>query len=231
MAQYFKNFELKSGEELEDLQLNNLKIIQNENLYRFTSDSVLLSNFVKTGPKDNVLELCSGCGVISILVNEKYKPKSIVGIDIDKNLVDMANRSLLYNRISNINFICDDAKNIVNYVNSESFDIVVCNPPYYVLNKNEKVDIKYLNAKYETQINLDAIFNSCNKTLKYGGKFFICFTPSRVQELITIASKYKFVLKKMQFVYPKNKKQSCLVLCAFTKNGNINCDVLKGIII
>ena len=87
---------LKSGDVLDDLQLNNLKIIQNKKHYCFTSDSVLLSNFVKTGPKDNVLELCSGCGVISILVNEKCKPKRVVGIELDKILFDIALSLYLY---------------------------------------------------------------------------------------------------------------------------------------
>ena len=131
MAQNFEETLLKGGEVLDDLQLNNLKIIQNRKHYCFTSDSVLLSNFVKTGPKDNVLELCSGCGVISILVNEKCKPKRVVGIELDKILFDMSVRSVQYNGINNITFICDDAKNILNYEKRQSFDVVVCNPPYF----------------------------------------------------------------------------------------------------
>lgn len=230
MAQNLSNFHLKEGEIIEDLQLNNLQIIQNKNLYRFTSDSVLLSNFVSLGPKDNAIEFCSGCGVISILACEKYSPKSIVGIDIDQNLVDMANRSLLFNNISKIKFICDNAKNILNHVRANSFDVAFCNPPYYVLNKNEKINLKYLSTKYETKINIDDIFNCCQKTLKFGGKLFLCFTPTRLQELLNSATKYNFVLKKIQFVYPKNKKLASLVLCAFTKNGNKNCDVLTPIL-
>ena len=226
MAQNSLKTLLKSGEVLDDLQLNNLKIIQNRKHYCFTSDSVLLSNFVKTGPKDEVLELCSGCGVISILVNEKCKPKSVLGLEIDKELCDMAVRSLTLNKIENIKFICDDAKNILNYVKRESFDVVVCNPPYFVLKEDEKINLKYLNAKYETKINIDEIFSCASCSVKFGGKFFVCFTPIRIQELLSSATKYNFILKEMQFVYPKNKKLASLVLCYFIKNGNKNCNVL-----
>ena len=93
---------LKENEVLDDLQLNNLMIIQNKNNYRFTSDSVLLSNFVKVGHKDFVVEFCSGSGVISILVNEKYKPKNIIGFELQSELCEMSNRTLLYNNITNI---------------------------------------------------------------------------------------------------------------------------------
>ena len=228
MAQNLNNFPLKSGEALEDLQINNLKIIQNKNYYRFTSDSVLLSNFVKIGPKDNVLELCSGCGVISILINEKYKPKSVVGIDIDETLVDMANRSLEFNNLTKIKFICDDANSILNYAKRQSFDAIVCNPPYFILNQNEKVDIKKLNAKYEIKININQIFDVAEKSLKFGGKFFLCFTPTRIQELLSVATSYNFVLKKLQFVYSKNKqKLSTLALCYFVKNGKNFCEVVE----
>ena len=228
MAQKSRENNLKNGEVLDDLQLNNLKIIQNRNLYCFTSDSVMLSNFVKAGTKDKVIEFCSGCGVISILVNEKCKPKTVFGIEIDKNLYDMSVRSLKYNNISNINFVCDDAKNVLNYIKRQSFDVALCNPPYFILNKNEDINEKYLSAKYETTITLQSLFESVSNALKFGGKFFMCFTPTRIQELLSVAKQHNFILKKMQFVYPENKKKlSTLVLCYFIKNGNKFCDVVE----
>ena len=64
---------LGEGERLEDLQCNGLKIIQNKNLYTFTSDSVILANFVKTKANDIAVEIGAGCGVISILAQAKNK--------------------------------------------------------------------------------------------------------------------------------------------------------------
>ena len=69
--------ELKKGEVIEDLQLNGLKIIQNKLDYCFSSDSVMLSDFSQVGHKDKVVEFCSGSGVVSILIKEKYNPKEI----------------------------------------------------------------------------------------------------------------------------------------------------------
>ena len=227
MAQEIGEKILRPGEVLDDLQLDNLKIIQNRSLYCFTSDSVLLANFVKVGAKDVILELCSGCGVVSILVKAKCNPKKIFGIEIDKELHDMSVRSLAYNYIKDVEFVCDDAKNVLGHFKKQSFDVVFSNPPYFVKNKDDKINLKYLNAKYETKIDLEGIFKSADEMLKFGGKFFVCFTPTRVQELLAVGDKHKFVLKKMQFVYPKNKdKLSTLVLCCFVKNGNRDCEVV-----
>ena len=72
------------------------------------------------------------------------------------------------------------------------------------------------------------MFESVSKAVKFGGKFFICFTPTRIQELLSVAKKHNFILKKLQFVYPENKKKlSTLVLCYFIKNGNDFCDVVE----
>lgn len=220
---------LKENEVLDDLQLNNLMIIQNKSNYRFTSDSVLLSNFVKVGHKDFVVEFCSGSGVISVLVNEKYKPKNIVGFEIQKELCEMSNRTLLYNKIKNINFINKDLSLAYEDIGIGKADVLICNPPYYILpNDNSNINKKYVLAKYEVSTSLKDIFKSAEKILKYSGKFFMVHVPSRLQEIMSIANEHNFICKKLQFLYPNNKKElSHLVLCYFTKGGNNGCNVIK----
>lgn len=220
---------LKQDEVLDDLQLDNLQIIQNRKLYCFTSDSVLLANFVEAKKNDLVVEFCSGSGVISILLNAKKHPKQIIGFELDSSLCDMSNRSLKYNKIENIKFLNCNLNNAYKVLQKPA-DVLVANPPYFLLKKDEKINEKYLNSKYETTTSLSEIFKSANKVLKYSGKFFLEHTPSRVQEVLFEAQKNNFVLKKIKFVYPKGKsKEARLVLMMFTKFGNPGCDVLEPI--
>ena len=221
---------LKENEVLDDLQLNNLMIIQNKEKYRFTCDSVLLSDFAKVGSKDTVVEFCSGSGVISILINEKYHPKKIIGFEIQSDLCDMACRSLTYNKIENIYFVNKDLKLAVEEVGFGKTDVLVCNPPYYTLPKQdiENIKEKYRLTKYEVSTNLEEIFDSAEKILKFSGKFFMVHVPSRLQDIMTIATKHHFICKKVQFLYPNDKKElSHLVLFLFTKCGNAGCNVIK----
>ena len=107
---------------------------------------------------------------------------------------------------------------------------MVANPPYFLIKKDEKINPKYLNAKYETTTSLSEIFKSASKILKYSGKFYLEHTPTRIQEVLSEAQKNNFVLKKIQFVYPKGKtKTARLVLMMFSKFGNSGCDVLEPI--
>ena len=62
---------LSKDERLDDLQINNKFIIQNKNEYCFTSDAVQLANFAKVKPNDRVVDLCSGSGVIGVLIQTK----------------------------------------------------------------------------------------------------------------------------------------------------------------
>ena len=220
---------LKENEVLDDLQLNNLMIIQNKNNYRFTSDSVLLANFAKAGHKDFVVEFCSGSGVISILLNEKCNPNKIIGFEYQKDLCEMSNRSLQYNNIQNVSFLNKDLSLAYEEVGVGKVDVVVCNPPYYVMPENKSnINEKYLLTKYENTTNLQEIFKSANKILKYSGKLFMVHVPSRIQEILAFAMENNFICKKIQFLYPNNKKElSHLMLLYFIKGGNNGCDIIK----
>lgn len=216
---------LLDGEVLDDLQCNGLSVIQNRSHYCFTSDSVLLANWLKLGHKDKVVEFCSGCGVISFLANAKNNPKSIVGIELDSYLCDMANRSAKLNNLENVSFVNANLINAKQIVGRESVDVLICNPPYFVLKEDEKINQKYFSAKYETSTNLDQIFKSADEILKYSGKFYMEHTPSRLQEILTVASNYNFICKNIAFVYPKNKKEARLVMFKFVKRAN------KGVVV
>lgn len=188
---------IKQGERLDDLQRNNLYIIQNKALYRFSADSVLLSDFAKVGKGSQVVEFCSGSGVISILVNDKYKPDRVVGFEIVGKMCDMATRSVQYNGIKNVKFINDDLKNAHEYV--KNVDAVICNPPYYKkLADYKNVSPRNVMAKYESTATLEDIFVSARKILKTGGSFYMVHTPLREEEILLLGEKYNFDIKRYE---------------------------------
>lgn len=210
---------LKSGEILDDLQLNNLFIIQNRSKYCFSSDSVLLSNFARMGKKDFVVELCSGSGVVSILCNEKYHPKQVLGVEIDKDLWDMSTRSIKINGIKNVEFLNLDLNNILDKISAGSVDKIVCNPPYFPFPQNRScINEKYLSTKYEGKTNISQVMTISSKLLKFGGKIFISFPAERVQILLSEATKNNLICKKLHCVCAKGKSPH-LVLAEFSKGG------------
>ena len=118
---------LKDNERLDDLQFNNLFIIQNPDLYCFTSDAVELCNFVRAGVKDRIVDLCSGSGVIGILAQAKTKAKQVYLVEIQEQLADMSLRTVKHNNLNNIEVINKPLQNIHKQIGT-GFEVVVCNP-------------------------------------------------------------------------------------------------------
>lgn len=215
---------LNTGEVLEDLERDNLKIVQDNSLYKFSSDSVRLSDFAKIKKNDFVVELCSGCGVISVLVFAKYMPKKIVGFEADKCLFGLSQKTLQYNEIKSIEFINDDLKNASNILGYEKADVVICNPPYYVLPKDtSKINKKYLTSKYESSATLEDIIKASSQLLKNSGKLFLVYPSSRLQELLVETKKNNLECKELKFIFKNNIAD--LVLCKFVKRGLSGCEV------
>ena len=119
------------GERLDDLQCNNLFLIQNPSKFCFGIDAVLLANFVKAKNGGYIIDLCTGSGIVPVLLSAKTSAKRITGIEIQKDIADMANRSVLYNSLEEkIDIINDDIANALKYIKPCSVDTISVNPPY-----------------------------------------------------------------------------------------------------
>ena len=136
---------LKENERIDDLEYKGLKIIQNIDGFCFGIDSILLSDFAKE-IKDNskVLDLGTGTGILSILLSEKTKLNKIYGIEIQKDIAEMANKSVLLNNLQEkVEIINYNIKDINNIFEKNSFDAIVTNPPYKKINSGKQNESEY----------------------------------------------------------------------------------------
>ena len=204
---------INSNEKLEDLQCKGLYIIQEENGYRFTSDAVALANFVKVKNNGRVVDLCSGSGVIGILVNAKNCCKDVTLVEIQKSLAEMSARSVHYNNINNIKVINNRLQNIYKIIGGNCFDVVVCNPPYKkngtasLINDNESIAI----ARHEIAVTLEEIILESSKLLKYGGELYLCNKEERLTDMMIISRKYGLEPKELK-ILTSNKGASIVML-------------------
>ncbi len=189
---------LKPNERLDDLQFNNLFIIQNPDLYCFTSDAVELCNFVKCGAKDRIVDLCSGSGIIGILAQAKTKAKHVYLVEIQESLADMSKRSVEYNKLTNVQVINAPLQNIHKQI-GDGFEVVVCNPPYKITNGgelSEKPEIAI--CKHEITVTLEEIVCEASKLLKFGGKFYTVNKEERLTDLFCLMRKYNIEPKVLK---------------------------------
>lgn len=209
-------------ERIDDLEYKNLKIIQSPSCFCFGIDAVLLSDFSKEIKKNSVVaDLCSGNGIISILLSAKCEAKKIYAVEIQDKIADMAIRSVKLNNLENkIEVLNLDLKQLPKKFANGSFDSIVCNPPYMKENcglvneNNEK-----LIARHEIMCSIEDIASVSFKLLKNNGTLYMVHRPDRLVDIISVLRKYKLEPKYLQFVQPYRDKSPNLLLIKAVKNA------------
>lgn len=217
-------------ERIDDLGINGKKIIQNTDYFCFGIDSVLLANFVESNSsKNNIVDLCSGSGVISVIVSQKKKCNKIYAVELQNEMYDLLDRNVKINSLEEK--IVPLKGNVKNFTMNEKVDIVVSNPPYKevgtgVENPNT---VKYI-ARHEKECTLEDIFKCSSKLLKQKGKLYLVHKPQRIPDLISEARKYKLEPKKMRLVYPTINSKPSIVLMEYVYFGGNELEVLSPLI-
>ena len=201
-------------ERTDDLGINNLKLIQDTDLFCFGTDAVLLTDFVHVKKGGKIVDLCTGNGIIPVLLSAKTKAESITGIEILKESYDLAVRNIKLNNLTDkIQFINDDLKNWQSYFEFGRVDVVTCNPPYMKVDSGFKSpkDLKAM-ARHEVSVTLDDITKAASGMLKFGGYFYIVHRADRLCDVLCSMRNASLEPKRLAFVHPDPKRSASLIL-------------------
>ena len=217
------------------LNYKNLKIVQDDDFFRFSLDSVLLPNFATITKKTKkILDLGTGNAPIPMILSTRVNDDTeLYGIELQEKIFSLAIESLQINNLSKrIKLINDYMKNLHNYFNINSFDLILSNPPYFKLFENSTTNdiIEKTIARHEKAITLNQIIEIAKLYLKNGGTFAMVHRTDRMIEILELLKKNKLEPKKLQLIYPKENSESNLMLIEARKNGNPGLKVLAPII-
>lgn len=211
----------------------NLKIIQNTEYFNFSLESILLPRFceIKKG-KLKIMDLCTGNAPIPLILST-LTSSNIIGVEIQKEIYDLAMQSVEINNLQDrISLINMDARNITSEFNTDSFDLITCNPPYFKYAESSNINnnsVKSI-ARHEISITLEDIIKIGRKLLKNNGSLVIVHRTDRISEIIKLMEDNNLAPKRMRFIYPKTGENSNLVLIDARKNGNVGLKVLPPLI-
>lgn len=219
---------------IDDLGINNLKILQNPNYFCFGIDAVILSDFAKS-MKDNstVLDIGTGNGIIPLLLSAKCKCKNIVGLEIQPKLYELAKENVSFNNLDNLITIQNgDILNAKNIFSPNSFDVIITNPPYKKKNSGIVNDNEYIKiAKHETLCTLENIIEQSRYLLTNNGQMYMVHRPDRLVDILYLMRKYKLEPKQIQFVHSKISEPPVLVLINSVSNAKPFLKTLPPLII
>lgn len=225
--------ELKDGERLDDLQCNGLRIIQNEKLFCFGMDAVLLTGFTRVKEGERVLDLGTGTGIIPLLLSAKTKGEHFTGLEISNSSADMARRSVRLNGLEQrIEIIQGDIKEAGELFAPASFDVVTSNPPYMIGQHGLiNSDLEKAAARHEILCTLEDVVRAAARLVRPGGRFCLVHRPFRLAEIIRVLSSYRLEPKRMRLVYPYADREPNMVLIESVRGGNPRMTVEKPLIV
>lgn len=212
--------EINEDERIDDLELDGLKIIQNKKWFCFGIDSVLLSDFGTDIHKNSlILDLGAGNGILELLLSAKIKEAKITGIEVQKDVAELALRNVLFNKLEDRVKIIN--ANIKDLSYDVKYDAVVTNPPYKEVGtgRQNEYENKVI-ARHEKLASLEDFIEVASKSLKDKGSMYMVNRPERLTDVLCLSRKYKLEPKIIRFVFSKINSLPVLFLVKATKNAN-----------
>lgn len=214
---------LLENERVDDLQYEGLKLIQNKNGFCFGVDSVLLADFAKEIKRNSVVvDIGTGTGIIGLLLCKKTNLQKIYGVEIQKDVADMAKRSVSLNQLEEkFEIVNADICQIFDVLEPHSMDCVVTNPPYKKANTGiQNEDETQTIARHEVKCTLEDVIQQASKLLKDKGEFYMVHRAERLVDIMCVLRKYRLEPKKVRFVHAKPNEKPNLILVKAVKFAN-----------
>ena len=211
------------------LGYKDMYIIQDSEMFNFSLDSVLLPNFVKLDKRvNNIMDIGCGNAPIPLILSTKTDAH-ITGVEIQKEVYDMAVESIKMNNLEDrIVIINDDINKAYKKYPAGTFDMITCNPPYFKYSESSNInknDFKTI-ARHEVNLNLEDILIVSKYLLRNNGSLNIVHRPERLSDILETMRKYGIEPKRIQFIYPHPGSNANILLVEGIKMGKPGIKVL-----
>src|SRR5574344_1797779 len=193
------------------LGYKNIKIVQNKNYFNFSLDSILVPNFCIISKKiKKIIDVGCGNCPISIILSQKTDAE-IIAVEVQKEIYDLAKKTLELNNLTErIKLINDDIINYSLKLQTDSYDLIVSNPPYFKVNDRSQRNVNEIKsiARHELKLDIERLCKVSKKLLKNGGSLVFVHRTERLSDIISILKENNLEPKRLRFIYPKNNTNS-----------------------
>ncbi len=205
-----------------------LQIYQQKGVFSYGTDAVLLSayaaSFMKFSSKRTLFDLCSGTGIIGLMLLDLFRSGSFLtanAVEINKDASRLSEMSAKESKLSdNYKVYNMDIKDVKDSFEGDIADFVTVNPPYMSASCGLMCEDDYKTiARHEILCSLEDIFRAAFHILKTGGNMFVVYRPDRLSTLFSAAKSAKLEIKNMTYVHSKAESESKLVLCRLQKGA------------
>ena len=227
------NVNINDWERVDDLHRNGYVIIQDHKRFCFGIDAVILSGFAEVKKGENVMDLCTGTGIIPILLEAKTEGSHFTGLEIQEESVEMARRSVRLNGLEDkVTIDFGDVKNTEALYRASSFDVVTVNPPY--MNEGGGLKNGYSPktiARHEVLCSLEDVVDAAARLLVPQGRLYMVHRPHRLTDIMVTLRNHRLEPKRLRFVHSYADREPVMVLVEAVSNGKPMVKVMPPLII
>ena len=224
---------INDWERVDDLHRNGYVIIQDPKRFCFGIDAVILSGFAEVKKGENVMDLCTGTGIIPILLEAKTEGSHFTGLEIQEESVEMARRSVRLNGLEDkVTIDFGDVKNTEALYRASSFDVVTVNPPY--MNEGGGLKNGYSPktiARHEVLCSLEDVVDAAARLLVPQGRLYMVHGPHRLTDIMVTLRNHRLEPKRLRFVHSYADREPVMVLVEAVSNGKPMVKVMPPLII
>ena len=227
------NVNINDWERVDDLHRNGYVIIQDPKRFCFGIDAVILSGFAEVKKGEKVMDLCTGTGIIPILLEAKTEGSHFTGLEIQEESVEMAKRSVRLNGLEDkVTIDFGDVKNTEALYRASSFDVVAVNPPY--MNEGGRIKNGYSPktiARHEVLCSLEDVVDAAARLLVPQGRLYMVHRPHRLTDIMVTLRNHRLEPKRLRFVHSYADREPVMVLVEAVSNGKPMVKVMPPLII
>lgn len=216
-----------------ELLSNGMRIVQTNDLFRLSTDSILLADFCIPLRAKTVADLGCGGGALGVLLCAADPACRITGIEIQPRACEIARRNVQLNHLADrFRVIQADLCALDGILSANTFDAVVSNPPYFpagsgAVSGDEAIAI----ARSEQCCTFDALCAAAGRLLRYGGSFFLVHRPERLAELMDTLRSHRLEPKRLRFIRHRPDAPVSLILLESRLGANVGVRIEPDLIL
>lgn len=196
--------------------------------FKITTDSVLLAHFASGNIFARCMDLGCGGGLLSVLLHDSCPEAVFDSADIREEAVRVCKENYSANNIRG-QVSCVDVRMHRELGNPGSYDLVVCNPPYFYGSKQSPDPGKA--AARGSSLSPAQFSGAASYLLKRGGEFCLVHKPEYLTDIFAAFRLADIEPKKLQMVCHKADSAPSLVLVSGRRGGKAGLAALPCLIL
>ncbi|MEQ8710689.1 MAG: methyltransferase [Rhodospirillales bacterium] len=200
--------------------------------YRAAIDPILLAAAVMARPGARVLDLGAGVGTASLCLSHRRPDLKIDALELQPPLAALAERNIRENRAENVSVTCADVFSLPAAFPSQSFDVVMSNPPYWRTGDTRPSpdDIKRL-ATVEGPEGLAGWTRAASRLLGPDGTFVLIHSAGRLADILSAGDACGMRSVSVFPVWSKPGKSAKRVIVTLRRSLKSGLELLPGLVL